>query len=62
MNESFQDVNGDVGNDEELHTRSDVEIETDAVSAYGGARSHAEASLRGKGGGVKAGRGLKVPL
>jgi hypothetical protein len=45
-----------------LHTRSDVKIETDAVRAYSGARSHAEASLRGKGGGVKEGRGLKVAL
>ena len=37
FDKGFDNIDSDVGDDEELHTRSDVKIEADAVSANGGA-------------------------
>jgi hypothetical protein len=49
INESFEEEDGEIGDEEELHTRSDVEIEADAVAFYTGTGSHSKASVkRGK--------------
>jgi hypothetical protein len=39
MDEGFQDIDSEIGDDQELYTWSDVEIEAEAVVADGG--SHA---------------------
>ena len=53
VDEGFQDVHREVGDDEELHARSNVEIEAEAIVADGSAGSHAEVSLRSLSGGSK---------
>src|SRR5262249_33229564 len=47
VHESFQNKNGEIGDQEELHTRSDVKIEAYPVAFYSCARSHTQFSLRG---------------
>src|SRR5579859_5951580 len=47
VDESFQNENGEIGDEEKLHTRSDVKIEADAVALYAGARGHVKFSVRG---------------
>src|SRR5882757_9652037 len=56
MDKELQEIDGEIRNDQELHTRSDIEIKTDAVGANGGAGSHQKFSLRGKTRGVKEAR------
>jgi hypothetical protein len=56
MDKGFEDVHGDIGDDQQLHTRSDIKIKTDAVGAYAGAGSHGFFSLRSESGGSKDGR------
>ncbi len=46
MDKELEEKNGEVGDDEELHTRSDVEIEAEAVVPDAGAWSHTQVSLR----------------
>ena len=53
LDEGFENKDCNVGDDQELNTRCDIEVEADAVSADSGARGHTEASLRLKCEGVK---------
>src|SRR5258708_17251774 len=59
MDKQLQKIDGEIRNDQQLHTRSDIEIKADAVGANGGAGSHQKFSLRGKTRGVKKG-GIRV--
>jgi len=53
VDEGFQDIDRKIGDDQELHSRGNVEIEAEAIVADRSAGSHAEASLRAKRAGVK---------
>src|SRR4030095_8005611 len=48
MDEELKKIDGEIGDDQKLHTRSDVKIEAEAIGTDVGARGHAEASLRAK--------------
>jgi hypothetical protein len=56
MDEQLQEKNCEVGDDEKLHTRSDVEVEAEAVVPDAGAWSHTQISLRVKRAGSKGSR------
>jgi hypothetical protein len=55
ISKRFDDKDGEIGDEEELHTRSDVKIEADPVAFYTSTGSHTRFSVLGGKWGCKEG-------